>query len=651
MTFSRSPGEVQLALNDNTRRYAHFRGHTLTYRIPTPKTQLTIWPAYGMIDIPEFAFMSSIDSLQPCGFVATTWANSGKRKDVVMNKPCYRFLLAALVVAILAGCSGDQGVAPRQSSTTMGRPDALSGNIGPSEIVFCLDVSDSISAGGLESVVNGLAGCLSESALIPQDSRVTLSVVVYADTIAAVLDRTPVTPENLQNVILPALQGLLNNRVVAGGGFDLSGALEKALTILGEASISDRHVLVVGSGAADDATAVGAACEALATAGVMVSALAVGADDAGAALLKSCADATGGFFGSGVACDNALAYMLQVDVDLEPESASLPRGEEHTVTATVFRGGDPQAYPEVGLAVIIEVVDGPNASVADTTATDAKGIVTLTYAGNGGPGTDTIVANVLHPGTGVALTDTVTVTWLNAPPTCDAGGPYEVVVAADTARVTLDAGSSSDAEGDPLSFRWSVLCEGGAWFDDDHAVSPVLTLTGDCLCVDSVMVELVVSDGSDSTLCEATVRIDDRRPPTIVMREDPLLLWPPNHKHHAVTPQMMIVSAEDACGVPIDVSKAVVVEVRSDEPDDANGDGRTIHDIRVTCPNLVDLRAERMGGGNGRVYTILYRIVADNGVGAEAEGRVFVPHDSSGRTVVEDTHGGYVVRPGCVDGN
>jgi len=71
----------------------------------------------------------------------------------------------------------------------------------------------------------------------------------------------------------------------------------------------------------------------------------------------------------------------------------------------------------------------------------------------------------------------------------------------------------------------------------------------------------------------------------------------------------------------------------------------------VTCPNLVDLRAERMGGGNGRVYTILYRIVADNGVGAEAEGRVFVPHDSSGRTVVEDTHGGYVVRPGCVDGN
>ncbi len=532
----------------------------------------------------------------------------------------------------------------------MDRPDALSVNIGPSEIVFCLDVSDSISASELESVVNGLGGCVSEPALIPQDSRVTLSVVVYADTIATVLDRTLVTPENLQNIILPALQGLLSNRVVAGGGFDLSGALEKALTILGQASVSDRHVLVVGSGAADDPTAVGTACEALATTGVMVSSLAVGADDAGTALLKGCADATDGFFGSGVLCENALAYMLQVDIDLEPESAELSRGEEHTVTATVFRAGDPQTYPEVGLPVVIEVVDGPNASVADTTVTDTQGIVTFAYSGVGGPGTDTIVAKVAHPGTGVELTDTVTVTWLNALPVCDAGGPYEIVVEADTARVML-AGSASDADGDPLIFRWSALCEGGAWFDDDHAVSPVLTLTGACLCVDSVMVELVVSDGFDSTVCQAAVRIDDQRPPTIVMREEPLLLWPPNHKHHKVTPQMMIVSAEDACGVPIDVSGAVVVEVRSDEPDDAIGDGRTIHDIRVTCPNAVELRAERMGGGNGRVYTILYRLVADNGAGIEAEGRVFVPHDSSGRTVVEDTQGGYVVTPECESGN
>ena len=480
----------------------------------------------------------------------------------------------------------------------------------------------------------------------------TIALVVYADTVAAVLDRMPVTPENLQNVILPAMQGLLSNRVVAAGGFDLSGALEAALTILGSASVPDRHVLVVGSGAADDPAAVGTACTNLGNAGARISALAVGADAAGAALLRGCADTTGGFYGfEGVPCGQALAYMLQVDIDLEPESVDLSRGEEHTVTATVFRGSDPEAYPEVGLDVIIAVVDGPNAAVADTAKTDTSGRVALSYTGDGGAGTDIIVTEVAHPGTGVILTDTVTVTWLNAPPTCNAGGPYTVAVTEDTVRVTLDAGLSSDADGDSLRFRWSVLCEGGAVFDDDHAVSPVLTLTGDCLCVDSVMVALTVSDGFDSIMCEALIRIDDRRPPTIVMREDPVILWPPNHKYHTVTLQMMIVSTEDACGVPIDVSEALVVEVRSDEPDDANGDGHTIHDIRVTCPNLVDLRAERMGGGNGRVYTIVYRIVAENWVGAEAEGRVIVPHDSSDKTVIDDGDRVYVVTPACGEGD
>jgi hypothetical protein len=337
--------------------------------------------------------------------------------------------------------------------------------------------------------------------------------------------------------------------------------------------------------------------------------------------------------------------MLQVDIDLEPESAELARGQEHTVTATVFRGSVPGVYPEAGLDVVIEIVAGPNAPAADTMATDSAGVAAFTYTGGGGPGTDVIVATAVHPGTGVTLTDTVTATWLNAPPVCDAGGPYEAEVTGDTVRVTLDAGASSDADGDPLSFRWSALCEGAA-FDDETAVSPVLTLTGDCLCVDSVTVLVWVNDGFDSTLCEAAVRIDDRRPPIIVMREDPLSLWPPNHKYRTVTPQMLVVSVTDACGHPIDIASGLVVEVRSDEPGDATGDGKTINDIVVTCPNRVDLRSERMGSGNGRVYTIVYRYFTGNGVSADVEGYVVVPHDASGKTAVDDG-ALYSVTPAC----
>ncbi len=562
-------------------------------------------------------------------------------------------LVIALAIFIIAGCSDDQIFSPPIGTLP---PDNTAGAsfavIGPSEIVMCVDVSDSISSDELTSMVGALSGCLSNTGLIPRNGLVSVALIVYGDTIGSVLaDPVPVTDDNLDNVILPALQGLLSDRIVGVDGADLSGAMEAAAGILGSATVPDLHVLVMGSGRADDPSAVEAACQDLGNAGVMVSAVGVGPDPEGAALLEGCAGMTGGFFGTGDAdpeavCSEALAYMLQVEVDLEPEIAERQRLEDHTVTATVFRGGDSETYPVSGLDVTIAVVDGPNVSETITAPTDTNGVVTFTYNGDNGPGTDVIVASANHPGTGSIMADTVMVTWLNAPPVCDAGGPYNVVVDSDTAHVTLDAGSSSDAEDDSLRFHWSAGCE-GVWFDDESSATPVLTITGDCLCVDSLIVDLMVSDGYDSTTCTAVVHIDDQRPPIIIVRDEPLLMWPPNHKPREITPEMMLVSAEDACGNPIDIFDAVVVEVRSDEPEDGNGDGHTLEDMRVQCPNVVHLRAERAGGGNGRVYTIVYRIVAENGVGAEAEATVIVPHDSSDDTAVEDEYGGYKVIPEC----
>lgn len=585
--------------------------------------------------------------------VASTPVVSLHRKDIVMGKLHCVVLVLALSIFVIAGCSDDQilspPIGPLPPNNMVGASFVV---IGPSEIVMCVDVSDSISADELTAMVGALSGCLSNTGLIPRDGLVSVALLVYGDTIGSVLaDPVPVTDDNLDNVILPALQGLPGDRIVGVDGADLSGALEAAAGILGGATVTDLHVLVMGSGRADDPPAVEAACQALGNAGVMVSAVGVGPDPEGAALLEGCAGMTGGFYGTGdgdleTVCSEALAYMLQVEVDLEPEIADRQRLEDHTVTATVFRGGDSETYPVSGLDVTIAVIEGPNMSETITASTDTNGVVTFTYNGDGGPGTDVIVASADHPGTGSIMADTVMVTWLNAPPVCDAGGPYDVAVDSDTAHVTLDAGSSSDAEDDSLRFHWSADCE-GVWFDDERSATPVLTITGDCLCVDSLTVDLMVSDGYDSTTCTAVVHIDDQRPPIIIVRDEPLLMWPPNHKRREITPDMMLVSAEDACGNPIDIFDAVVVEVRSDEPEDGNGDGHTLEDIRVLCPNVVHLRAERAGGGDGRVYTIVYRIVAENGVGAEAEAMVIVPHDSSDDTAVEDEYGGYTVVPEC----
>lgn len=555
-------------------------------------------------------------------------------------------LYVLVVLAALAGCSQDEALSPITPDLN---PYAMrTAMIGPSEIVVCMDVSDSMSTAELEQVVNAVTGCLSDPDLIPQDGTIAVATVVYGDTIATIFGRTPVTGDNLLNVIQPALTGLLNDRIVNGSAFDLSGALDAGRAILEAGSVLDRHALIIGSGAVNSSGAVEASCTALGGAGAMISAIAVGADAQGEAILAGCANATGGYFtGEGVTCGKALAYMLQVDIDLEPEEAERYRGETHTVSAAVFRGGDPVLYPVTGIAVVTTVIEGPHIARNDTSVTDESGMISWSYLGDGAPGTDLIVSTAKHPGTGLVMSDTVMVTWLNHPPVCDAGGPYTVDVFADTAQISLDANGSSDADGDSLRFTWTIDCEDGVWLDDEHAVSPTLMITGSCLCVDSFSVNLTVYDGYDSTSCVSTVHINDLRPPVIEVREDWLEIWPPNHKYHEITPEMMILSVADACGNPIDVSSGIVIEVRSDEPENGHGDGNKRDDMKVTCPNLVDLRAERMGPGNGRVYTIVYRYHTRNGVSGDAEAYVAVPHDSSGKEIVNDEGCGYSIVPDC----
>lgn len=247
--------------------------------------------------------------------------------------------------------------------------------------------------------------------------------------------------------------------------------------------------------------------------------------------------------------------------------------------------------------------------------------------------------------TAAADTDTVA----NTPPTCDAGGPYAAAVVGDTVRVQLDASASTDADGDTLSFAWAAGCDGAA-FDDSTSATPTLTLTGDCLCADAVSVTVSVFDGTDASVCGAEIALEDRRPPVIEVSTEPYVLWPPDHRYVTITPDVFLTHYETACGVPLDMSRVHVIEVRSDEPDDAIGDGSTMSDIVIECPNVVKLRAERMGGGNGRVYTIRYRIDGDGGWSAEAVGRAVVPHDASGADAIEDADGGYGVLTDCGEG-
>jgi len=121
----------------------------------------------------------------------------------------------------------------------------------------------------------------------------------------------------------------------------------------------------------------------------------------------------------------------------------------------------------------------------------------------------------------------------------------------------------------------------------------------------------------------------------------------PNHQYVTVAPTECVRPASPNSG-PVTVE---VISVRSDEPEDARGggDGSTDDDIIIQCPYTVQLRAEREGGSDGRVYTITYAVTDLTGT-KRVDCKVYVPHDQSGRPAVEGPGPGYEVTGSCNGG-
>lgn len=111
--------------------------------------------------------------------------------------------------------------------------------------------------------------------------------------------------------------------------------------------------------------------------------------------------------------------------------------------------------------------------------------------------------------------------------------------------------------------------------------------------------------GKDLTASgSATTRVLDIVPPILTVSVSPTSLWPPNHK---LGPIAASITVTDNCDPN---PKVRLVSIVSNEPDNGLGDGDTAGDIQDAAIGTDDrafrLRAERAGGGSGRIYTITY---------------------------------------------
>jgi hypothetical protein len=193
-----------------------------------------------------------------------------------------------------------------------------------------------------------------------------------------------------------------------------------------------------------------------------------------------------------------------------------------------------------------------------------------------------------------------------------------------TTAVTLDGTGSKDGDGGPSpSLFWSAP---GVTFDDPTSPTPVgqFPLGTTTVMLIAVCTQLPAIADTDSV----NITIEDTTPPDIVVELNRDVLWPPNHKMVDIT---ATVTVTDAC---CDAPTFTLVSITSNEPDNGKGDGNTIDDIQGADPGTADvafqLRSERSGLGDGRIYTIVYE--AEDCVGHTAFDTVAVrvPHDHSG---------------------
>jgi hypothetical protein len=255
----------------------------------------------------------------------------------------------------------------------------------------------------------------------------------------------------------------------------------------------------------------------------------------------------------------------------------------------------------------------------------------VTYTTPGGDSCGAVTCD--HPsGSAFPLGETTVQCTSTAGPTCS----FTVTVT-DTEAPTISCPADITANAVAGTCAANVSFSVGA---ADNCSSPTVTtdiLSGSSFPVGTTTIHATAQDAAGNTsTCSFTVTVKDVTPPAINLN-NAVTLWPPNHKYATVNVTDLVASVSDLCDASVNINSVVIASVSSDEPNNSDGDGNTTNDI-VIAPGCksVQLVAERMGGGNGRVYWITFKVTDGSGNTTTAMARVTVPKSQNGNPAVDD---------------
>jgi hypothetical protein len=172
----------------------------------------------------------------------------------------------------------------------------------------------------------------------------------------------------------------------------------------------------------------------------------------------------------------------------------------------------------------------------------------------------------------------------------------------------------------------SVVLKFEAIVMDDCDEAPVVVCdppSGSFFHSGTTTVSCTATDASgNSSTCSFDVTVESAEVDIDAIVPSPSVLWPPNHKMFEIS---FGPDTENACGLEL---TCTVLEVMSNEPINGLGDGNTEPDWMVGEDGVLQLRAERSGTGDGRVYMVrLHCENVDLGIDEETTVEVVVPHD------------------------
>ncbi|HEU4834975.1 MAG TPA: immunoglobulin domain-containing protein [Pyrinomonadaceae bacterium] len=281
--------------------------------------------------------------------------------------------------------------------------------------------------------------------------------------------------------------------------------------------------------------------------------------------------------------------------------------------ATVLTNGD--------LGGRVTITNGTNTSTLTITGTVASDSDTYTVEATGACNT---------------ATQSATLTVNAATHTSD---PADQTVCQGT-----DAHFSTTASGTgPFSYAWTL---DGSPFNGN---SPSITVPTGSLTPGNHTVTVTTTGACGSETQTAILTVNNGTP-VITLSSNSATMWPPNHQYQTFNVTDFVASASSSCDSSVDINDVVIQKVSSDEPEDSasGGDGTTLNDIVIAANcKSVQLRRERDGNLNGRVYTITFKVTDSFGNSTTATVKVSVPITNGGTAVDNGAAAGYTVNSSC----